>query len=226
MRPIRPLATLITFLIALTACAPADRPDPVVPPPAMRAPSRAVASFEMLYDRGNLYLLDEGRVVQAATNMPLMTQSSGSTGTTTPTANYILLHQTMPVSSSTRDTACNNSPFGDTGVPSSFQGFCVPIQWISGFASEYILNAYVQLTSLAPCGTTTSVVTYVKSESNSEIGVDNTLGLWSYGSIIYPAGDSMSRDRATRNWYFQTDVPGASACVRFTAVAMGQPWSP
>lgn len=225
MRPIRPLATLITFLIALTACAPADRPDPVVPPAAMRVPSRAIASFEMVYDRGQLYFVDEGRLVQAATNMPLMTQSSGPTGTTTPTANYVLLHQTMAVSSSTRDTACNSAPFGDQGVPNPFQGVCIPIQAISGY-SDYILNMYVQLTSLAPCGTTTSVTSYVKSDSNSEIGVDNTLGLWLYSTTVYPAGDSMMRDRYTRNWYFATNQPGASACFRFTAVVMGQPWAP
>lgn len=219
---------LISLLLALVAFAVTgcQAADPVVPAAALRQPSRPVASFDFLYQNGRLYVIDQGRAVQFATDMTLPTQSSGSSGTTTPTADTILLHQTMPVSSSTRDTACNASPFGDTGVPSPFQGVCIPIQWISGYVSQYILNAYVQLTSLAGCGTTTTPTTYVKSESNSEIGVDNSLGLWSYGSIIYPNGDLMGRDRATRNWYFETNVPGASACFRFTAVAMGQPWTP
>lgn len=214
----------LALTLLLTACAP-DRAPASIPAEAYRHPSVPVASFDMLYDHGQLYWLVEGRAIQAATDTALATQSSGSSGTTTPTPNTVLLHQTMAVSSSTRDTACNSAPFGDPGIPSPFQGVCIPIAAINGY-SQYVLNEYVQLTSLAPCGTTTSVTTYVKSDSDSDIGVDNTLGLWLYSTTVYPAGDSMGRDQFTRNWFFATSNAGASACFRFSAVVMGQLWSP
>ena len=209
----------LVALLTTAACAP-------VPAATVRTPARPIASYDFVYDHGRLFVMLEGRAVQFATDTALPTQSSGSTGTTTPAADTVLLHQTVAVSSATRDANCNAAPFGDTGVPSSFQGFCTNIQMISGYASQWILNPYVQLTALAPCGTTTSVVAYVKSESNSEIGVDNSLGLWSYGSNLREYGDLMGRDRAARNWYFATDQPGASACVRFTAIVMGEPVTP
>ena len=204
-----------------------------VPADVASRPARAVAGFDGYYHNGHLFLtvhMPDGTAIQYATDSPLTTQSSGSSGTTTPSANTVLLHQTMAISSSTRDTSCNSSPFGDTGIPNPFQGVCVPIQAINGY-SQYVLNPYVQLLSLSACGTTTSVTTYVKDASSSTIGVDNTLGLWAYTqtdntAVLYPAADSMSRDRATRNWFFATDQPGASACFRFSAVVMGQLWSP
>lgn len=196
------------------------------------ARARAITGFAGIYNHGRLYLevMIDGQVMQAATDMPLGTQSSGPSGSTTPAPNAALLHQTTTVSAATRDGACNAPPFGDTGVPAPFLGVCTTIQMISGF-SQYVLNPYVQLVSLSPCGTTTSVTTFVKDASSSTIGVDNSLGLWGYTqpggfALLYPAGDAMGRDRASRNWFFATDQSGITACFRFVAVAMGQPWSP
>ena len=206
-------AMLIVWLGLMGACAPV--------PSAVRAvPAPPLATFEFQYRDGYLYAVLDGRAVQFATDMTLATQSSGSSGTTTPSANTILLHQTLPVSAATRDLACNAPPFGDAGIPVPFQGFCTTIEMINGFA-QTVINPYAQVIALSPCGTTTSVVTYVKSESNAEIGVNNSLGLWSYGSHLNAAGSA--GDRAQRNWYFATDVPGAVACVRFTVTAMGEP---
>lgn len=204
------------FVMLLGACAPQ-------PPAATHLVP--LAHLTGGYENGvfTISVVDgQDRAVQAATDSQLNTMSSGTLGATEPTQNYVLLHQTATRS---LDTACNSAPYGESGVPDPFQGVCVTIRAVNGY-DQYVLNEYVQLTSLTACGSTTSVTSYVKDASSTTIGVDNTYGLWLYGTAIRPYGDSMGRDRADRNWYFQTDNAGASACFRFSAVVMGELWSP
>lgn len=204
---------LVSLLTTLAACAPVDAT-------ARRAP---LATLEGYVHDGVFELVvrgGDGRVVQAATNSPLPTTASGPTGTTTPPLDTVLVHQRLARS---LDAACNAGIYGETGVPNPFHGVCVPIEMISGYDTEFVVNAYVQLTSLTPCGATSSVTVPNSDPSNPIIGVDATYGLWFYASLMRPAGDPFMRDRAERNWYFQTSNAGASACFRFVAVAMGEP---
>jgi len=213
------ISKIVGLMLCLSVACNAELPDPPPTPPSQ------IAGFDGYYHDGRLDLVwrdPQGSVVQYATDTTLGTQSSGPAGPTTPSFAAVLLHQ-LP--GRAVDGPCNASPYGEAGIPSPFQGVCVQIQAINGYV-HYILNEYVQITSLAPCGTTTSVVTYVKDASSATIGVDNSMGLWSYGSVVYPAGDAMGRDRSTRGWYFATNTPGALACFRFSAVVMGQVWSP
>jgi len=205
--------TVVFILCALfAACAPhADDASPA---------RVTLATFDGVVSGGVLALTvraPDGTVTQAVVT-PLPTTASGSSGTTTPPADGVLLHQQATRS---LDGVCNAWPYGDSGVPAGFVGICVPIQFISGFAANKIRHAFVQLTSLVYDGPTVggSVVTYVKAPSSVALGTDNTYGLWSYGTI-QAAGTT--NDRRTVNWFFQTTDLGATARFHFTAVALGE----
>lgn len=208
------MKTCVTLCVLslLAACA---------PPSSVDAPTlSAVASFDGVVDRGAVSIVrfEQFGMVRQAVVTQLPTTASGTTGTTTPPADTVLLHQAADRS---LDGACNLPPYADVGVPVPFVGVCVPIQMINGYAGFRIQHAYVQLTALTYLGPTAggTVVTYVKSPSDPTLGVDNTYGLWSYGQL---GAAGTSHDRATRNWYFQTTDPGADASFRFTAVVMGE----
>ncbi len=217
------IASLLIPLLAACAVAPPPSAGSAVTSPGARVAS--IARFAGTYDHGALALAPigaDGRAVQAATDSQLNAMTSGTAGATEPLPNYILLHQTATRS---LDGACNASPYGDTGVPSPFQGVCVPSMAVNGYP-DYVVNEYVQLSTLTPCGATTSVVAYVKDPSNTLIGVDNTVGLWLFNTFVRPYGDPLGRDRYSRNWFFQTDNAGSAACFRFTAVVMGELQTP
>lgn len=202
------------ILLALGACA-APRVTDLAVAPAARVATLAVYHGEVR--DGVLTLTREqadDRVVQplsAVTTLPIT--SSGPTGTTTPTANTVLLHQTVARS---LDGACNSAPYGDPGVPSSFQGVCVSIQAINGYAASEVVRTHAEITSL-----TAGVTTYVKAASDATLAVDNTLGLWYYDRLA-ATGTSGNLDRRTVNWFFETPVPGGSASFSFTVVVKGQ----
>jgi hypothetical protein len=169
-----------------------------------------------------------GQISQHLVLASLAGATNGPTGTTTPSANTVLLHQTATRS---LDSACNSAPYGDTGVPGGFTGVCVPIQAISGYASAEILRLHVQFVALQYNGPTMggTVTTYVKTPSDSGFNTSNTHGLWNYGRLsengVTDSG-SNQLDRASRNWYFQTTDAGSMATFHFRLAIKGEVVNP
>lgn len=207
----RPFLLLLMLLVG--ACAPQAAVSNVVVPNAQIV----LATYHGEVRNGELTLTRvdaEGRAVQAITSLATLTATAnGPSGTTVAPSNTILLHQTVARS---LDTACNSSPYGGAGVPSPFQGVCVSIQAINGYASSEVIRTHVEMTSL-----TAGVTTYVKAPADSDLGVSDTLGLWYYDRLA-AAGTASNLDRRTVNWFFETPVPGASASFSFTVVVKGE----
>src|SRR5512147_482257 len=192
---------------------------------AARARDATLAVYAGAWDGRALTLTrvaDEEQAAQALILATLPATSSGPTGTTMPMANTVLLHQTATRS---LDGACNAAPYGDPGVPAGFQGVCVNVQAINGYASSEVVRTYVEVTSLNYTGPTPppagTVTTYVKAPSDADFGTDNTRGLWSYDRLA-AAGTPGALDRRAANWYFRTTDAGASATFNFVLVVRGQ----
>lgn len=207
------LTMLLLFIAVIAACGQSVL-APAVPDPPMET---VVQAYEGFAHDGILELsvLDGlGHLTQSVV-VTLPTAASGTSGTDVAPDDTILLHQRAVRSV---DAACNACEFDDPAVPHPFQGVCVPIEAINGYARP-VLDLHVQITRMTYCGAVPNgeVVTYVKADN--EPGLDNTLGLWDFGNLT-PSGTR--NDHETVNWYFATPEPGAATCFRYHAEARGR----
>lgn len=222
---------LALLLVAVAACA--------APPPSTSPSSSTAALPELPEDKGGEVLAryrgtyahgeltveriesGDGRAVQALTADESQTSETRvETESATPRTSTVLLRR---YAAPTIDANCNvaSGGFGASGIPNPFRGVCWDMTLVNGFADTDVIRPYVQLDSLTytggvPFGTVTA---YNRSPTDTEIGVSNTYGLWSYATLR-SAGTSAATQHAF--WYFYTPESGSLTSFSWVANVKGR----